>query len=221
MHGISGNTLHEGKKCDKQHPKMCRRFMRNHIHRKYGCNRGEACTRYHPQHCKSSLSSRTCFSKECRLVHIAGTIRDPAKSNNSRINYNSRTNFNNRANNGGNMIQNHQQPRHQQNNSDHRDRNQRDSQNAPCESAPPAQAQTDFLELRILLTTFQDTIQKEMVGLKTQISAQEQKLASFIPPMNQQISHQMMPPNVPSQTLLPRFQNQPPMSWQHIPVSGY
>ena len=75
-HGISGTRKINGRKCEKDHPRACPRWLKNGP-RKYGCNRRN-CKLFHPVLCRYSVRSRRCENLACTYVHIAYTRRWPA-----------------------------------------------------------------------------------------------------------------------------------------------
>ena len=75
LHGIRGNKVVEGKKCDQQHPKRCFKFCGFGDKHKSGCKKGDNCEYYHPILCKFSVKTRICTKKDCTFVHLKGTKR--------------------------------------------------------------------------------------------------------------------------------------------------
>ena len=69
-HGISG------KDCKFLHPKPCNKFMRHGTRRGRGCSLGKKCTRFHPPMCQSSIIHNQCFTFDCPLNHVKGTLRN-------------------------------------------------------------------------------------------------------------------------------------------------
>ena len=147
-HGVTGKTVHNGRACEKLHPKWCYRFARNGKHKKYGCMKGDKCTYYHRKHCPSSVANKTCFSKDCTLLHLVGTRRWKPQPQ-EEVSY--------------------RRP-------DARGTQSSDSRNRPPKvpprqntesrrDSPQTEALQDignFLELRSLLTSLQDKFQKEI-----------------------------------------------------------
>lgn len=74
-HGLKGNKIHDGKKCDYEHPKYCIKYCRNGNKGKQGCNKGANCKFLHPILCKNSVKNKLCTSQECKFVHLKGTKR--------------------------------------------------------------------------------------------------------------------------------------------------
>ena len=215
-HGISGKTLHEGFACNKSHPKWCYRSARNGKRGKYGCRKGDNCIYYHPKHCPSSVSDKTCFAEECTLVHLVGTKRQRRPKEQSYI-----------------------RSDHQHSRSRDSSRNSNARQNN-LPSKPHQKSKTDdsqdnanFLELRSLLTSFQENIQKEIESLKSDTTSQEIRLASILPSSSQYVIKQFLPQAHLSHTPQtfhhqslppPHFQQPHPLqqsvSWNQFPVSG-
>ena len=84
-HGIRGNKLVNGQKCNLEHPKRCIKFCKFGSKHRHGCNKGSNCDYYHPTICKFSLQSRLCTNEECTFVHLKGTKRkDSSPHPNSR-----------------------------------------------------------------------------------------------------------------------------------------
>ena len=172
--------------------------MRNGKDRQTGCTLGKQCPFYHVKHCIDSLRNKKCFKSDCARVHLAGTLRrKPTEAG-------SRTHKTVSANN------------EQRSTYRRSDSNKRETRPAsdPPKSAPaskmpptrPTSKSSDFLELRDLLITFQDSVQRDMSHLKACVTAQEVKLAGLmIPPFPFQ------PPMQPSRM---------PMNWHPYPVPG-
>ena len=49
-----------------------------------GCTQGQSCTNFHPKMCPSSLAKRQCFKADCKLKHMAHTVRVPKTSEQER-----------------------------------------------------------------------------------------------------------------------------------------
>ena len=163
-HGVSGKTSAKGKpSCPKSHPKRCTKFIKYGKKNRYGCRRGDKCKFFHPQHCPTSLSQKSCYSEECTLVHLAGTRRHKPPDQES---YRRKDTKNNKR--GLPSKDNSQRPR---------SRATSESQNT--RSSP--HTSTDFLELRSLLIAFKDTLQKDIVGLKSSIAEQEIRINTVLP----------------------------------------
>ena len=62
-----------GQNCKFRHLKVCRRFLNNGIHKKYGCNLGRNCQYHHPKMCHTSLFNRVCTRENCKFSHVNGT----------------------------------------------------------------------------------------------------------------------------------------------------
>lgn len=244
-HGVSGNTPHNGiEKCAKLHPKRCRRFMRNGASGKYGCKEGTQCPRYHPQHCPSSKRNRTCYSPECRLVHLAGTRRREPPPRADSMYHGRRapstggknSGFPNRQRSDSNSYNRQRSDSFRDDHTGRRNRSDSFSRSHTSSYAhphPPSQSQhaassdtrprattqgnrdDAFLELRELLTTFQDGIQREMSQIKASLTSHQDKLTEL---------HQR-PPTVFQPLIPPQHQIQPsalpiPMNWQY-PAPGF
>ena len=74
-HGIRGNKVIEGNKCDKNHPKRCFKFCAFGNKGKRSCRKGDKCEYYHPVLCKYSTKKMVCTNKDCTYVHLKGTKR--------------------------------------------------------------------------------------------------------------------------------------------------
>ena len=96
-----------------------------------------------------------------------------------------------------------------------------------------SQDNANFLELRSLLTSFQENIQKEIESLKSDTASQEIRLASILPSSSQHVIKQFLPQAHLSHTPQtfhhqslppPHFQQPHPLqqtvSWNQFPVSG-
>ena len=219
-HGVSGKTSAKGKpSCPKSHPKRCTKFIKYGKKNRYGCRRGDKCKFYHPQHCPTSLSQKSCYSKECTLVHLAGTKRHKPPDQESY-----------RRNDAKN---NNKQGSSSKNNSQ-RSRSRATSESQNTTGSP--QTGTDFLELRSLLMTFRDTLQKDIIGLKSSIAEQEIRINTVLPALThpRSFAHHPLPPHSfhpslqhPSQIPQPHqfLQQSHPipqtqMTWQNTPASG-
>ena len=73
-HGVTGKTLVGGKACEFAHPKICKRYINNGPHGRYGCN-GSGCNLFHPMLCSSSVRNRKCHKANCKLYHLRWTDR--------------------------------------------------------------------------------------------------------------------------------------------------
>ena len=218
-HGISGKTQHNGRACDKFHPKWCYRFARNGRKGKYGCRKGDKCLFYHPKHCPSSVSDKTCLSEECTLVHLVGTKRHRFSEEQSY-----RRSDRQRSRSGDSNRDSNRNARSGQNNIPRRSRNESQSEGL--------QDIGNFLELRSLLTSFQENFQKEIQSLKSDIASQETKLASLMPSFSQHVIKQFLPQATPGHMSLPFHQSLPQshlqqphplqqtMNWHQFPASG-
>ena len=221
-HGVSGKTAAKGvPSCVKSHPKRCYKFIKYGKKNRYGCRRGNKCKFFHPQHCPSSLSEKSCYSQECTLVHLAGTKRHKPPDRNSYRRNDARNNK------PGKPSMN--------NVNSQRSRTRATSESQKTISSP--QTNTDFLELRSLLITFKDTLQKDIVGLKSSIAEQEIRINSVLPslnphprsclplplplhPLHQSLQH---PYQVPQPLQFPQQSHPLPqtqMTWQNTQVSG-
>ncbi len=227
-HGISGKTIHEGHPCSKLHPKWCYRFARNGRHRKYGCKKGDKCTLFHPKHCPSSVADKTCFSADCTLVHLVGTKRQNSSSDEDQATGSYRRPPGTNSRMSSDSRRKPPAPSRQRNIPSKKD------------ADPPTETLKDignFLEIRSLLTTFQETFQKEIQDLKSSLANQESKLAMMMPSFSQHVIKQVLPH--PQSGHMPQIfhppppfhQYQPPppfqqpplpqtMNWQQFPVSG-
>ena len=217
-HGISGKTEQNGRVCDKTHPKWCYRFARNGSKGKYGCRKGDKCIFYHPNHCPSSVSDKTCFSDKCTLVHLIGTKRhkrsDEESYRRTDVDY----------------------KRSQSNNSRRSVSTRQMKTPLKSRDEPQTEALQDignFLELRSLLTSLQETFQKEIKSLRSEIATQENKLTSIVPSLSQHhVIKQFLPQHPPGHMpptyhqYLPHPHHHQPhpiqqtTNWHQLPVSG-
>ena len=200
-HGIGGKTLVNNQACNKLHPKVCRKFVRNGSHQKWGCKKGANCNRYHPIHCSTSLANKTCFDANCRRPHLVGTkrkkpeVREPLTSGAT----------DNTANQGG-QARTTLDRRPEQRRSDRRQEQQRSQRPRTTSTVVPSNSDQRFLELRNLLTSFQSQIQEEVKELKAQM-AQYKAEVPHIPPvmhyyppqMNQVVQKPIPAPSIPFQ----------------------
>ncbi|KAL5259677.1 hypothetical protein ACHWQZ_G009948 [Mnemiopsis leidyi] len=69
-HGLKGKTLHDGKVCDKSHPKKCFKFCDFGSRHKNGCKRGKKCQYWHPRLCRFSLKNQICEVESCTFQHL-------------------------------------------------------------------------------------------------------------------------------------------------------
>ena len=224
-HGVSGKTAANNEPfCSKVHPKRCTKFTRYGKNNRYGCRRGDKCRFFHPQHCPTSLSDKCCYSEKCTLVHIVGTKRRKPPSRDS---YRRLDNDSDRS-------------RVRSNSNTQGSRSRTTSENRSTVNSHQEQpTSADFLEIRSLLMEFQDTFQKEIAGLKSNILEQDNKMSSILPPLSHHVMRHYLPvPLHPSQLpLQPQSSNQtlqpqqflhsqrhplPPqqMTWQNIQASG-
>ena len=231
-HGVSGKTAAKGRpSCSKIHPKRCNKFIKYGKKNRYGCRRKD-CKFFHPEHCPSSLSQRCCYSEDCTLVHLAGTKRHKPPEQESYRRQDDR-NKNDRSSRFKSDTQ--------------KTRSRTTSVNQP--TANPPQRSADFLELRSLLMTVKETLQKDIVGLQSSIAEQEIKMNSLrlapslhpqsyppppLHPFHQSLQHQhpsLVPqphqflqqshPAPPPQILKQNHPLPPPqMTWQNTQVSG-
>ena len=79
-HGLKGNKIHDGKKCDYEHSKYCIKYCRNGNQQKLGCNKGANCNFFHPVLCKNSVKCKVCTNIECKFIHLKGTHRKKSES---------------------------------------------------------------------------------------------------------------------------------------------
>ena len=82
-HGIRGNRLINGRKCQYAHPVSCKRYCSFGFQGNAGCKRGKDCTFYHPVLCKFSVKNRLCLNEDCSYVHLKGTARKENGNNRS------------------------------------------------------------------------------------------------------------------------------------------
>lgn len=235
-HGISGNKLHNGVKCNKQHPKRCKRFMKNGVHNRYGCTKGDRCTLYHVIHCTSSLNNKTCYLKDCTFVHLAGTKRKKDSVNPQSSSKVASSDQLQSSPQSSPQPQNSEGNTHSQN----RGENSRHSvRKAKSNTQQNPTNDTSFLELRKLLTDFQDNVQKEMCTIRASIMLQENRMTHFFPsfnhslprppmPLQSQIAHPVqqllqnqVPMNWQQQQQVPMLHSQMPLNFQQFPVPGY
>ena len=78
-HGLRGNKLVNGKKCEFEHPKYCNKYCRHGTHQKLGCSKSSDCRYYHPILCKHSLKRKLCTNTDCTFIHLKGTRRKEKK----------------------------------------------------------------------------------------------------------------------------------------------
>ena len=71
---------HKGRQCPKDHTPACRRPLKHGNKGPQGCTQGRSCTNFHPRMCSSSLAKRQCFKADCKLKHVAHTVRVPMTS---------------------------------------------------------------------------------------------------------------------------------------------
>lgn len=218
-HGLSGKTEANGKpSCAKLHPKRCKRFIRHGKNKRYGCKRGNNCTLFHPKHCSSSLANKTCFNEECTLVHQVGTKR--RKPPDDEQSY--RRDFYNKSDNQG---RGKDPPARNLPSSGTRSRT---SALSGQTSNSTNQLRSDFLEVKSLLTSYQDMMQKEMAELRSKITQQESRISTFLPSVCQHLSQFVPAPHrplnqsfMPPQFHLQSYMHPPPqMNWSNTPVSG-
>ena len=105
-HGITGKTLVIGKKCDFAHPKLCKKYIRNGPHGRFGCN-GSGCNLLHPMLCNDSVRNRKCHKPNCKLYHLRWTERGANRKprggqSNYRQNGNNRSGHQHQVNNADN-----------------------------------------------------------------------------------------------------------------------
>ena len=74
-HGINGNRIVEGKKCEFYHKKRCFKFCSSGMKGPRGCKKGSNCEFFHPILCKFSAKNRLCTNLECKYTHLKGTKR--------------------------------------------------------------------------------------------------------------------------------------------------
>ena len=79
-HGLKGNKLHDGKKCDYEHPKYCIKYCRHGNQKKLGCKKGANCNFFHPALCKNSVKNKVCTNIECKSIHLKGARRKESES---------------------------------------------------------------------------------------------------------------------------------------------
>ena len=221
-HGVSGNTLHSGVKCDKLHPKRCKKFMSNGKNGQHGCNKGKQCPLYHVKHCPSSVRDRTCFSPDCTLVHLARTHRRPQQDNQTPnpSNNSNRSGFRPNQHDRGSVNFQPQSSYRRPNPEQANHRPRFDSQSTrPTSTTNTAsnQQRADFLELRDLLTTFKDSFQKELLDLKSQLDLQDKTLITVLSAANQKMSQQVCHPPYPHHFIPPPVPVLPQPNYHHLP----
>lgn len=69
-HGLKGNTIHNGKVCDKSHPKKCFKYSDFGSRHKNGCKKGKKCQYWHPRLCRFSLKNQVCEIEGCTFQHL-------------------------------------------------------------------------------------------------------------------------------------------------------
>ena len=77
-HGVTGKTVFNGKVCEFDHPKICKRYTNNGPHGRFGCN-GSGCKLFHPMLCNNSVRTRKCYKPNCKLYHLRWTDRGNSK----------------------------------------------------------------------------------------------------------------------------------------------
>ena len=168
---------------------------------------------------RSLKSPATPKNAHCTLLHLAGTRRHKPPDQDSY-----RRNDAKKNNKQGSSSKNNPQ----------RSRSRATSESQNTTGSP--QASTDFLELRSLLMTFRDTLQKDILGLKSSIAEQEIRINTVLPALNhpRSYAHHPLPPHSfhpslqhPSQIPQPHqfLQQSHPipqtqMTWQNTPASG-
>ena len=71
-----------GKNCKFDHPVACKKLLTHGNRTPEGCSLGTKCKNYHPKMCPSSLKKKECYRATCKLVHVTGTKRKKAESEN-------------------------------------------------------------------------------------------------------------------------------------------
>ena len=79
-HGLNGNRLVNGKKCEFNHPKRCMRFCRYGSTHHHGCSYGSSCYQFHPILCRNSVRYGQCNKESCTYVHLVNTSRSRPNS---------------------------------------------------------------------------------------------------------------------------------------------
>ena len=83
-HGVRGNKLVNGSKCEKEHPKRCFKYCRYGDKHRHGCKEESSCEYFHPSLCKFSVQKRICTNKDCTFVHLKGTRRNESNPDQTR-----------------------------------------------------------------------------------------------------------------------------------------
>ena len=195
-HGLKGNKLVNGQKCELGHPKRCIKFCQFGGKHRHGCNKGSNCEYYHPTICKFSLQSRLCTNEECTFVHLKGTKRKESSSHPN------------------------QRPEKFVTHQDNRQMNE-----ASRQTELPASTPDHFLELKRLVLSMQSTFQQEIADIKSSLipSAQNQNLfhqpqmRNMVPLQSQQVLPQQqlyqIPPHHFHQVPTPQMTFIPPSSF--------
>ena len=79
-HGLRGNKIVGGVKCQLDHPKQCWKYMNFGSKGPKGCRPGSNCTYYHPILCRFSVSDRVCTNVKCTYKHLRGTKREECEN---------------------------------------------------------------------------------------------------------------------------------------------
>ena len=75
-HGVRGRN------CKFDHPVACKKLLTHGNRSPDGCTLGEKCEKYHLRMCPSSLKKKECYRATCKLVHVKGTKRKKADTEN-------------------------------------------------------------------------------------------------------------------------------------------
>ena len=70
-----------GTGCTLAHPKFCQKLLHHGINAPDGCD-GKTCSELHPQICQRSLKNKKCFYRDCKYMHLKGTVRKKPQAEN-------------------------------------------------------------------------------------------------------------------------------------------
>lgn len=110
-HGIRGDTLINGRKCNYSHPKRCQKCCHYGTDSTQGCDQGRECELMHPILCRYSLKYKQCTNRQCRYTHLRGTRRYQPKSHDNER-YHSQNGYDNSHNSYNHHTTNYQDDSH-------------------------------------------------------------------------------------------------------------
>ena len=70
VHGLKGNKVVNGIKCEYRHPKRCFKYLNFKDDKKKGCVKGGNCQYYHLPICPNSLQNKVCKDTKCKMPHL-------------------------------------------------------------------------------------------------------------------------------------------------------